>query len=117
MGVKSALSSVLSFFLGEEEASGSGLGEMGVSDLERRLEDIVRERERERKGTAGREKERKKWRRGRGREGEKAFYSVGEKRKWKIKLGVRFRSWAGSEIFFFVFFYIYFIYLIIKLLF
>lgn len=46
MGVKSALSSVLSFFLEEEEASGSDLGEMRERDLERRLEDIVRERER-----------------------------------------------------------------------
>ena len=42
MGVPSPLSSDLSFLLGEE-ASASGLGEMGAADLERRLEDIVGE--------------------------------------------------------------------------
>lgn len=68
MGVSSPLSSVLSFLLGEE-ASASGLGEMGVADLERRLEGIVGE---ESEGTAGKEKERKNWRRGKEERG-KAF--------------------------------------------
>lgn len=69
MGVKSALSSVLSFFLGEEEASGSGLGEMGVSDLERRLEDIVREREERNGGKRERAEKMEERERERGRKG------------------------------------------------